>query len=93
MDSISQLTVQIIKAQERVIGPIAVEQAKQVSGLTVDWSTKEVSIQGNSSSVLDSLIKQYEGLFGQTSIEVCKSAVKSMLDTVPKDQLPPVLAT
>lgn len=93
MDNLAQLVVQIIKAQERVIGPLAVEQAKKVPGLTVDWNTKQVLIKGDTLAVLEELINQYEHLFGQTSIDVCKNAVKGMLDTIPKEQLPPVLTS
>lgn len=92
MNIYTDLAEKIIQAQERVIGPLAIEQAQKVHGLTIDWTKKEVTIQGNSSTVLEQLVKQYEHLFGQTSVEVCKDAVKGMIDDVPKDQVPPVLA-
>ncbi|MBI2442418.1 MAG: hypothetical protein HYV40_00730 [Candidatus Levybacteria bacterium] len=91
-DVFNQIAEKIIRAQETVIGPIALEQAKKVDGLSVDWSRHEVSVQGNKKSVLDNLIKQYEHLFGRASIEVCKDAVKSLISQLPKDQLPPSLA-
>lgn len=93
MNAYSELVERIINAQERVIGPVAIEQAKRVNGLTIDWSKREVNIQGDSSEVLEALVKQYEHLFGQASVEVCKDAVKGMIDGFPKGQLPPVLAS
>lgn len=90
-NSISSITIQIIRAQEQVIGPVAIQQASKVSGLKVDWSKKEAVIDGDSKKVLSDLISQYEHLFGQASVEVCKDAVKNMIDEVPKDQLPSVL--
>lgn len=87
----SEIAKRIIKAQERVIGPLAVEQARKVSGLTLDWPNEKVSINLDSKIVLDNLVKNYEHLFGQASVEVCKDAVKNVIDEVPRDQLPPVL--
>lgn len=87
----SEIAKRIIKAQERVIGPLAVEQARKVSGLTLDWPNEKVSIDLDSKVVLDNLVKNYEHLFGQASVEVCKDAVKNVIDEVPRDQLPTVL--
>lgn len=87
----SEIAKRIIKAQERVIGPLAVEQARKVSGLTLDWPNEKVSIDLDSKVVLDNLVKNYEHLFGQASVEVCKDAVKNVIDEVPRDQLPAVL--
>ncbi|MDP3940795.1 MAG: hypothetical protein Q8Q49_00650 [bacterium] len=93
MDTLSQIAEKIIAAQETIMGPLAIEQAKKVSGLQVDWSKHEVKLQGNEKNVLDSLVKRYELLFGRASIEVCKHAVKSLLPQLPKDQLPSSLAS
>ena len=90
---VSDVVKKIIKAQEGVIGPLALEQAKKVSGLSIDWQNDKVSITGDPKTVLSSLVKNYEHLFGQASVEVCKDAVKNVLDEVPKDQIPPVLAS
>lgn len=92
MDILAQMTEKIIKQQESIIGPLAVEQAKKVPGLTVDWSKHQVTITGNKKAVLEHLVEQYKYLFGQTSVEVCKDAVKDMIAKVPKDQLPSILA-
>ena len=37
MDLFEQIVVKIIQQQEAIIGPIAVEQAKQVKKLKIDW--------------------------------------------------------
>lgn len=89
---VSDVARKIIQAQERVIGPLALEQAKKVSGLSVDWTNEKVSITGDPRSVLGNLVKNYEHLFGQASVEVCKDAVRNVIDEMPKDQIPPVLA-
>lgn len=91
MDVFAQMAVKIIKEQESIIGPIALEQARKVQGLDVDWSKKEVIISGNESATLEKLIEQYQHLFGQTSVEVCKDAVKGMKSEIPADKMPPLL--
>lgn len=91
MDIFAQLADRIIKEQETIIGPIAYEQASKVSGLTVDPTTQEVSLQGNKKEILEHLVKQYEHLFGRTSVEVCKEAVKDIISKAPREQMPPVL--
>lgn len=92
-DVFAKIAEKIIRAQESVIGPLALEQAKKVNGLTLDWSKHEVSIEGNKTGVLDNLVKQYEHLFGLASIQVCRDAAKDLLSDLPKDQLPASLAS
>lgn len=87
-----QLTERIIKAQEEVVGPLALEQAKKVSGLTIDESAKTIKINGDKKETVNSLIKQYEGLFGRASVEVCREAVKSIIATMPKEEVPSLLS-
>ena len=91
MDIFDQMAQSIIKEQEGVIGPVALEQAKKVSGLTVNWEKHDIEIKGNKTMVLEHLVEQYKHLFGQASVEVCKDAVRSMLVKVPKEQVPALL--
>ncbi len=93
MDVFCNIAEKIIQAQENIIGPVALEQAKKVSGLNVDWVKRDIQITGNKKTVLESLITQYGHLFGRASIEVCREAVKSLIQQIPKDQLPPSLAS
>lgn len=90
MDIFAQLAERIIKEQETIIGPVALEQARKVSGLEVS-DAGNIKIHGNGKTVLTDLVKQYEKLFGQTSIEVCKEAVRSSKADVSKDDLPTIL--
>lgn len=91
MDIFIQITDRIIQAQEAVVGPLALEQAKKVSGLTVDDSSHTIKINGDKKEVVNTLIKQYEGLFGRASVEVCRDAVKNLIATMPKEQVPTLL--
>jgi hypothetical protein len=90
MDIFAQLAEKIIKEQEAIIGPVAYEQAKKVEGLEVTDSGK-VTINGKAKEVLTQLVKQYEKLFGRTSVEVCREAVKSIISKAPKDEVPQIL--
>lgn len=91
MDPFAQAALKIIKEQQGIIGPLALEQAAKVNGLKVDWENQEVEITGNKTEVLDDLVEQYKSFFGQTSVEVCKDAVKSILQTLPQAQVPNLL--
>lgn len=91
MDPFAQAALNIIKEQQGIIGPLALEQAAKVKGLKVDWENQEVEITGDKTEVLDQLVGQYKNFFGQTSVEVCKDAVKSILQTLPQAQVPNLL--
>lgn len=82
------LVVNIIEHQESIIGPVAVERATAVKGLTVNWKNKSVSISGEPKSVIDQLVEQYKALFGQISVEVCKEAVGRLAQQLSSEQMP-----
>lgn len=90
MDIFAQLAEKIIKEQEVIIGPVAYERARKVDGLEVT-NSGDVKISGNAKEVLKHLVEQYEQLFGRTSVEVCKEAVRGIISKAPKDQLPQIL--
>ena len=88
MDIFGQIVEHIIKEQEKIIGPIALEQARKVQGLSVDMQKNEVKFTGSQKEIIESLIEQYKHLFGQASVEVCKDAARSFIPQMPKDQIP-----
>jgi hypothetical protein len=84
-----QISVRIIKEQELVIGPVAWEEAKKVSGFhVVDQAKGQVSFDGDAKEVLNRLVAQYSRLFGQVSREVCKEAVQDLLAELPQNEVP-----
>ena len=91
MDIFALLAAKIIEEQETIIGPIALEQARKVQGLKVDWQQHKVSFEGNKTQILENLVDQYKALFGQASVEVCKEAVNRYRTQLPEDQLPQAL--
>lgn len=90
MDNYSLIVSHIIKDQEAIIGPIALEQAKKVQGLDVG-SSDNVKIMGDAKTVLTDLVGQYVKLFGKASIEVCKEAVHEIQPAIGIDLLPDIL--
>ncbi len=91
MDVYAQIAVKIIKSQENIIGPVAIEQASQVSNLKVDWAKHEVSIGGDEAKAIDQLVDKYKELFGQISVEVSKEAAASLTGKLPAGKLPEAL--
>ena len=89
MDTYAQVISNIIKEQQAIIGPIALDQAKKVSGLEVNGT--DVKITGNKKEVLDALVNQYSKLFGKASIEVCKEAFEPFQDKIPGTDVPDIL--
>lgn len=91
MNELDQAAEHIIHEQQNIIGPLALEQARKVKGLKVDNSGHGVELSGDKSSVLGHLVSQYEKLFGQTSVEVCKDAARPFLSKLPTGDVPAIL--
>lgn len=90
MDPVAQAVSRIIKEQQSIIGPVALDQAKKVSGLQVGGSD-DVKIVGNKKEVLGNLVNQYAKLFGRASVEVCKEAFEPLSDKIPSADIPDIL--
>lgn len=88
MDIYAQIVLKIIEQQENIIGPVAVEQAKRVANLSVDWGSHTIKVSGDEAKVVDELVTQYEHLFGQLSVEVCKDATAQLMSKLPPDKQP-----
>ena len=91
MDIFAQIVEKIIREQEGIIGPVALEHARKVQGLNVDWEKHDVRFDGDQKTIVERLVGQYRELFGQASVEVCKDAVKDVLSKIPQDQRPQLL--
>lgn len=80
----------IIKEQQNIIGPLAIDQARMITGMEVN-SEANVKITGNGKEILGSLVQKYAEFFGQASIEVCKDAIRDMKSSISAQDLPDVL--
>ena len=83
-----EIAEKIIEQQEAIIGPIAVEQAKLIGHIKIDWQQHMVSVGGDPKKAIDALVAKYKEIFGQLAVESCKQAVSKILDQVPKEQQP-----
>ena len=88
MEAILQIPIRIIKEQELVIGPLAWDEARKVSGLVVDQSHNSVSFSGDGKDVVNRLVAQYERIFGKASHAVCHDAVLDLLKNMPQEEIP-----
>lgn len=88
MDTILKIPIRIIKEQELVIGPLAWDEARKVSGLTIDQEHNSVSFTGDSKDTINRLVAQYEKIFGKASHAVCKEAVQDIIAEIPPEQIP-----
>jgi len=91
MDIYAQIVESIIRHQEAIIGPVAVEQAQHVTGLQIDWGHHQVTVVGDPVHAIDNLVQSYKQLFGQISVEVSKEAASSLLGRLHPDRLPQTL--
>ena len=74
MNSLEHIAVEIISAQEQLIGPVAISQAESISGIKLSWGDRIVNITGNAEQVIDELVQGYKELFGALSVDVSKEA-------------------
>jgi hypothetical protein len=88
MDISVEIARNIIREQEKIIGPIALEQARKVRGLSVDDEKRDIKITGDKKEVLDGLVEQYKHLFGQASVEVCKEASRKITSGASINDIP-----
>jgi len=83
-----QIAEKIIEQQEAVIGPIAVDQAKQIQELKINWPQHEVDVTGNPQEAIDDLVEKFKELFGQIAVQVSKEVAGPMLAQLPANQIP-----
>jgi hypothetical protein len=88
MDIYEQISAKIIQSQEGIIGPVAIERATLVDGMTLDWGNHAVTITGNKVKAVEDLIDQYKALFGEISVQVSREAVKGLMLQLPADKIP-----
>jgi hypothetical protein len=91
MEVYAKIALSIIRRQETIIGPVAIEQAEHIPHLKLDWKGQDVQIDGDPISVIDNLVRAYGRLFGQVSVEVSKQAAAPFLSKVHPNHLPHTL--
>jgi hypothetical protein len=79
MNTYQEIIKSIIQAQMNIIGPMAVEEANKVEGISVDFGLNNITITGDNAQLVQKLITQYSLLFGAISIEVSKEAIEKIM--------------
>jgi len=90
MSNYTQAAQIIINEQQQLIGPLANDLAKRVSGLQL-LPNNQITITGEPKSVLSHLVTQYKSLFGDSSVDVCKYAIKRLSVKFKSGELPDIL--
>ena len=90
MDKYTEAAIKIIKEQESVIGPVAFDLAKRAGGINF-VSERDVTIQGDPQNALNNLVVQYSQLFGRTSVEVSKKAIRYLVSSPEGFTVPDIL--
>ena len=90
MAPVAQAASKIIKEQQAIIGPVALDQAKRVAGWTIA-SVDDVKVTGDKKQALEGLVKQFEKLFGRASVQVCKDAFSTYAEKIPSSEIPDIL--
>ncbi|MDP3697854.1 MAG: hypothetical protein Q8R55_07680 [Candidatus Taylorbacteria bacterium] len=89
---LDQVATLIVQGQAAIMGPLAWNEAEQVSGIAVDVERNRVYlVESNSRVVLENLVARYERLFGQASREVNRDSVRKMISQVPQEEIPDAL--
>lgn len=92
MNSFDQISQRIIREQELIIGPMAWDEARKVSGLSVvDQKQGKVSLVGDGKQIVDALVTRYVKLFGKASQEACKESVQDILAEMNAEEIPAML--
>jgi len=80
-----KLIESIINQTERIIGPVAIMQAKKVNGLRI---TTRVAIKGDPQKILKELLKNYRLIIGDSALTIAKKGAESILKNNPKLKVP-----
>jgi hypothetical protein len=86
MSGFNAVATAIIAGQQKVMGPVAINLARSVSGITVG-DDGSATVSGGIDAV-DALVKTYSGLTGQLGVRMCHQAAQQALQQHPDVQVP-----
>ena len=88
----SEIATAIVRHQTEIIGPLATQQASKVHGVVVSQNSVQIlETSSDPQQILVELVNKYAQIFGNTSIEVCKDALKEANITISTKDLPQIL--
>lgn len=88
-----KLVEAIVLQQMEVIGPLAITQARKAHGITVSDQGRVTLIEKSLSmgDVLVNVVHLYERIFGKTSVELCRDAIRETKISLTATDLPEIL--
>lgn len=84
-----KLAKTVVDYQKQIIGPIAILQAKSITGIKITGEEDVLFTGSDPKKTLELLVRSYADLFGKASIELSKEAVAKV--HAPKNILPRIL--
>lgn len=81
----------IVQDQQLIMGPLAIAQANKVNGLIISSNIESIEIKRDPVAILTDLVKQYQDIFGTSSLEVCKESIKQVATKINTDDIPQFL--
>ncbi len=89
MDTYGLIVNKIIQDQQMIIGPIALQIAKKVGGISILGS--EVHFSTDPKMAIQDLVGQYKKIFGEASVEICKESAHNINVNLSDSELPDIL--
>jgi|GEM_PF-327927 len=86
ISTFSQLAKRIIEEQERIVGPLAWQEARRVKGLNIDPETRAITFGQTPQTVIEHLLDHYETIFGRSAREACRGIVNQFIAQLPPEQ-------
>lgn len=88
MSDYNDLVKGMVQQMETIIGPVAIRQANQISGLETNGET---IIKGNPARIVKQLIEKYMVITGPVALTLAKKAARPILKKDPKLKVPDLL--
>lgn len=87
MAALDAVASAIIEGQRAVMGPVAVNLAQRVPGITID-AGGDVSVAGDGITAIEHLVQQYSSVTGKLGVRMCFQAARPVLDRYPDVAIP-----
>ena len=89
MTTYDQLAQKIIKYEELIVSPVAWMLASKVDGLVIKNSENyDITVAGEPKKVINSLVAQYEDLFGRVGKMQCQDASFDLIEKMNSVDIP-----
>lgn len=80
IETYKRIIKQMIMDQEKIVGPLALMQANDVSDLSISEDYSEIVVARNPDEIFTDLVKRYESLFGLASVEMLRASANKVIE-------------